>query len=142
MKKIKSANGEDGGQGTGDATSGKGTGIEEDDDDDTDSESKSVASGESDSNDGQHSGSQDDSKIKRKGDNDGISSITTKQTKAERNLYILRIAIDEKFIPQSIKNLRYAANIVFMILLLLASKIEDIDPLQLFTMRYRSHFST
>jgi hypothetical protein len=123
MKKIKSANGEDGGQGTGDATSGKGTGIEEDDDDDTDSESKSVASGESDSNDGQHSGSQDDSKIKRKGDTDGISSITTKQTKAERNLYILRIAIDEKFIPQSIKNLRYAANIVFMILLLLASKI-------------------
>jgi len=120
MKKIKSANGEDGGQGTGDATSGKGTGIEEDDDDDTDSESKSVASGESDSNDGQHSGSQDDSKIKRKGDTDGISSITTKQTKAERNLYILRIAIDEKFIPQSIKNLRYAANIVFMILLLLA----------------------
>jgi hypothetical protein len=66
---------------------------------------------------------QDDSKIKRKGDTDGISSITTKQTKAERNLYILRIAIDEKFIPQSIKNLRYAANIVFMILLLLASKI-------------------
>ena len=30
------------------------------------------------------------------------------------------MAIDEKFIPQSIKNLRYAANIIFIILLLLA----------------------
>lgn len=122
QKKMKQANGEDG-QGSGsDPTSTKGAGSE-DEEEEEESESKSAASEESDSNDGQHSGSQDDSKDKRKGDTDGISSVTTKQTKAERNLYILRIAIDEKFIPQSIKNLRYAANVIFMILLLLASKI-------------------
>ena len=121
---MKSANGEDGTGSGSDPSSTKGGAGGDDDDDEDESESKSAASEESDSNDGQHSGSQDDSKDKRKGDTDGISSVTTKQTKAERNLYILRIAIDEKFIPQSIKNLRYAANIIFMILLLLASKLK------------------
>ena len=141
QKKIKQANGEDG-QGSGsDPTSTKGAG--EDEDDDEESESKSAASEESDSNDGQHSGSQDDSKDKRKNDTDGISSVTTKQTKAERNLYILRIAIDEKFIPQSIKNLRYAANVIFMILLLLASKIKYISNyIQSCTMQSRFRFLT
>jgi hypothetical protein len=41
----------------------------------------------------------DRSKSQVKQETDGISSVTTKQTRAERNLYILRLAIDEKFIP-------------------------------------------
>lgn len=100
QKKIKQVNGEDGqASGSGDPSSAKGAGSEDDDDDDDDSDSKSAASDDSDSNDGLHSKSQDDSKTNKKGETDGISSVTTKQTKAERNLYILRIAIDEKFIP-------------------------------------------
>lgn len=51
-----------------------------------------------------------------------VSSITTRKSKTERNHYIIRMAIDEKFIPHSIKNLRYAAYFIFLILLLLAGK--------------------
>ncbi len=102
------------------------SGGEEDDDEEDESESKSAQSEDDDSKDGAPSGSLDDSKKKR-GETDGTSSVTTKQTKAERNLFILRIAIDEKFIPSSIKNLRYAANIIFMVLLLLASKFSIVS---------------
>lgn len=49
--------------------------------------------------------------------------MTSKQTKTERNHYILRMAIDEKYIPSSIKNLRHAANFMFLILLFLAGTI-------------------
>lgn len=49
-----------------------------------------------------------------------VSSITTRKSKTERNHFIIRMAIDEKFIPHSIKNLRYAAYFIFLILLLLA----------------------
>jgi len=49
-----------------------------------------------------------------------VSSVTTRQNKTERNHYILRMAIDEKYIPGSIKNLRYAAYIIFFILMILA----------------------
>jgi hypothetical protein len=50
-------------------------------------------------------------KIKEHSQNDEgeVSSVTTRQNKTERNHYILRMAIDEKFIPASIKNLRFAA---------------------------------
>ena len=51
-----------------------------------------------------------------------ISSVTTRQNKTERNHYILRMAIDEMYIPTSIKNLRNAANVIFFILTALASK--------------------
>lgn len=51
---------------------------------------------------------------------DGVSSVSSRQNKTERNHYILRTAIDEKYIPSSIKNLRHAANFIFLILLLLS----------------------
>ena len=56
---------------------------------------------------------------KKTEDADG-SSVTTRQNKTERQYSTLRMAIDEKFIPRSIKNLKMAAYIIFAILLLLA----------------------
>lgn len=56
------------------------------------------------------------------GDDAELSSMTTRKNKTERNHYILRMAIDEKYIPSSIYNLRYAAYAVFFILLILAGK--------------------
>ena len=52
-----------------------------------------------------------------------MSSVTNRKGKTERNHYIIRMAIDEKFIPHSIKNLRFAAYIIFFILMFLASII-------------------
>ena len=49
-----------------------------------------------------------------------VSSVTTRKSKTERNHYILRMAIDEKFSPRSVRNLRSAAYLVFFILLALA----------------------
>lgn len=69
------------------------------------------------------------SKITKKGaprsnnDEGDVSSVTTRQNKTERSHYNLRMAIDEKFIPNSIKNLRYAAYLIFIILSLLSSKL-------------------
>ena len=52
------------------------------------------------------------------------SSITSGSTGSTlRSYYSLRAAIDEKFIPSSIRNLKFAANIIFLLLLGLASKI-------------------
>ena len=53
---------------------------------------------------------------------DTNSSIGSNST-AIRSFYSLRTAIDEKFIPKSIANLRIAANIIFLLLLALASNI-------------------
>jgi hypothetical protein len=103
QKKSKSANGgpsDDGSGGSGEGGSNKqGSADGEDEEDEDESESKSAASEDSDSKDGQQSGSKDDSKMKKRTDADGVSSIQNKQTKAQRNLFILRKAIDEKFIP-------------------------------------------
>lgn len=46
--------------------------------------------------------------------------MSTRRSKTERNHYILRTAIDEKYVPRSIQNLRYAAYLIFMILTLLS----------------------
>lgn len=62
-------------------------------------------------------------KAKSNNDEGEISSVTTRQSKTERAYYILRMAIDEKYIPVSINNLRFAAQVIFGILSLLASKI-------------------
>lgn len=123
QKRIKALNGEDGSSlTTGDPTSTATAGGSEDDDE-THSKS-SVSSSESDSKDG----SPDDhdrtggksSSIPKQEAGDGVSSVSSRQNKTERNHYILRTAIDEKYIPSSIKNLRYAANFIFIILMLLA----------------------
>lgn len=55
-----------------------------------------------------------------KNDDGEISSITTRQNKTERYHYILRMAIDEKYVPSSISNIRFAAYFVFSILAVLA----------------------
>jgi hypothetical protein len=60
-----------------------------------------------------------------------MSSQATLKSKSERNHAILRLAIDEKFIPNSIKNLKLAANIMFFLLLTLAA-IYYIIQIQLF----------
>ena len=58
----------------------------------------------------------------RENDDGDVSSVSTRRSKTERNHYILRTAIDEKYVPRSIMNLRYAAYLIFLILALLASK--------------------
>ena len=58
----------------------------------------------------------------RENDDGDVSSVSTRRSKTERNHYILRTAIDEKYVPRSIMNLRYAAYLIFLILTLLSSK--------------------
>ena len=59
-------------------------------------------------------------------DGEGVetqSSVTSGSTGSTiRSFYSLRAAIDERFVPPSIKRLRWAANIVFLLLLGLSSK--------------------
>ena len=121
QKRIKALNGEDGNSiGTGDPSSTATPGISEDDDE-THSKS-SASSSDADSKDAQDEHgdrtSGKSSSIPKQEAGDGVSSVSSRQNKTERNHYILRTAIDEKYIPHSIKNLRYAANFVFLILLL------------------------
>jgi len=59
----------------------------------------------------------------RENDDGDVSSVSTRRSKTERNHYILRTAIDEKYVPRSIHNLRYAAYLIFFILSILASKL-------------------
>ena len=78
-------------------TRGKGGG---DDDDPESSESDSSSEESKDATPGS-------SNIKKatthtQNDDGDVSSVTTRQNKTERNHYILRMAIDEKFIPGSI----------------------------------------
>ena len=83
------------------STPGNGDDDDEDDDDDSQTKSSGGPSDEEDSKDqtSMSRSQRDSSKNQGKNEGDGISSVTTKQTRAERNLYILRMAIDEKFIP-------------------------------------------
>ena len=66
------------------------------------------------------------------GDGDGQSSVTTRINKTERNYFVLRTAIDEKFIPTSIKNLRLAAYFIFLILIILSGKLYNPSILKSF----------
>jgi hypothetical protein len=94
-----------------------------DDEDETHSKSSVASSSDSDTKD--HATDEHDRNSGKSSDipkqEDGISSVSSRQNKTERNHYILRTAIDEKYIPSSIKNLRLAANFIFLILLLLSS---------------------
>ena len=119
-----------------DSTAGPGD-VADGDDDEEPSESSSSSS-EEEKQDGKNKGQQNGLKKKQKADkkslnNDEgeISSVTTRQNKTERYHYILRMAIDEKYIPNSISNIGYAAYLIFIILSLLASK--------LFTLYTHSH---
>jgi hypothetical protein len=56
----------------------------------------------------------------REHDDGDVSSVSTRRSKTERNHYILRMAIDEKYVPRSIRNLRYAAYLIFVVLGLLS----------------------
>lgn len=69
----------------------------------------------------------------RENDDGDVSSVSTRRSKTERNHYILRTAIDEKYVPRSIMNLRYAAYLIFLILTLLSSKPLLPQELQSFT---------
>ena len=146
QRKIRTNNTDDALAGATTTGEGGSTKSEDDEDEEEESQTKSNAPSEdSDSVDPANlsGGSKSGDRSKNpKQETDGISSVTTKQTRVERNLYILRLAIDEKFIPQSIKNLRYAANVIFVILLLLASKFfHNLKILQSFITQYKFHFS-
>ncbi len=119
MKKMKNSNaGEDGSD----------TGTKGGSDDDEDGAvSSSSESSESSSEDEKGKGSgtpPGQKKLSRKSsireDDGDVSSVSTRRSKTERNHYILRMAIDEKFVPRSIHNLRYAAYLIFLILGLLS----------------------
>lgn len=102
-------------------TRGSGSGKSSSNEDDDEVESESEESSSEETKDLQ--GNQNNKKPVQHHQNDEgeVSSVTTRQNKTERNHYILRMAIDEKFIPASIQNLRFAAYIIFFILLMLAS---------------------
>lgn len=127
QKKIKALNGEDSASSalvpTGEATATKTAGEDE-----VESESSSSSSSE-DTKDDKDKSPNNKISSKTKGapprsnnDEGEVSSVTTRQNKTERNHYILRMAIDEKYIPTSIQNLRFAAYSIFLILTLLSSK--------------------
>ena len=56
-------------------------------------------------------------------DEGDCSSIATALSKERRQYYTLRAAIDEKFVPRPIKNLRLAALSIFVVLLSLSGMI-------------------
>jgi hypothetical protein len=49
-----------------------------------------------------------------------VSSIASSIQSQARTFFTLRAAIDEKFVPRSILNLRIVANLVWLIVILLA----------------------
>jgi hypothetical protein len=130
MKKIKALNEESSmGSSVDEMTKGitMGNEMNENEDDDSPSSSSSSSSEETkDLNQGKNPlhGARDVKKSEKRSNNDEgeISSVTTRQNKTERYHYILRMAIDERYIPSSISNIGYAAYIIFVILVLLASK--------------------
>ena len=129
LKKLKALNGEDGNTGiasTGEAGTAGGELSHDDEEEEEESHSKSdVSSSDTDSKDGGH-GKNGDKKLKKEQKQnegtDGVSSVTSRQNRTERNHYLLRLAIDEQFVPKSIKNIRLSAYFVFCILLALAGK--------------------
>jgi Ca2+-dependent lipid-binding protein len=125
QKKAKALNGEDSAS---EMTKGPEIGTTKgasDDDEEPESSESSSSSEETKDETAKRTQAPTPGKKQTRSNNDEgeISSVTTRQNKTERNHYVLRMAIDEKYIPSSIKNLRFAANIIFMILLLLASKL-------------------
>ena len=132
LKKLKSRDtGSSAGSGTSDDGVDGDTGLskrgDDDDDDKTSSSSDSSVSSSEESK--AHGGRTPpgQKKLSRKSslreDDGDVSSVSTRRSKTERNHYILRMAIDEKYVPKSIQNLRYAAYLIFVILGLLSSKI-------------------
>ena len=139
IKKLKALNGgEEGADGDTAAGSTKSrgstgtSGAASEDDEDAKSSAASSSSSDSstDSKAGGSPGVAGKKKLSRKvslreNDDGDVSSVSTRRSKTERNHYILRTAIDEKYVPRSIKNLRYAAYLIFFILTFLASKLKS-----------------
>lgn len=129
LKKLKAINGNED-SGDGDSGRGRGSTASGGSDDDEELKSSASSSSSSDSSDESkgHKGSSTpgSKKLTRKSslreDDGDVSSVSTRRSKTERNHYILRMAIDEKYVPRSIQNLRYAAYLIFIILGLLSSK--------------------
>jgi Ca2+-dependent lipid-binding protein len=133
LKKLKSRDtGSSAGSGTSDDGVDGDTGLSKrGDDDDEDKTSSSSDSSVSSSEESKAHGGRTppgQKKLSRKSslreDDGDVSSVSTRRSKTERNHYILRMAIDEKYVPKSIQNLRYAAYLIFVILGLLSSKIQ------------------
>ena len=120
-------------------------GDDDDDEEDQTSDTPSVSESSDDSSDdgvkqGVAQKNKNLKKSKRDNDQGDVSSLSTRKTKTERNHYILRSAIDEKFVPNSVVNLRYAAYLVCFMLALLASKFLIIIIVQLFSTQYSQVF--
>ena len=133
-KELKKLKGRDTGSSAGSNTSDDGVdgdtghskrGDEDDEDKTSSSSDSSVSSSEESKGHGGRT-PPGQKKLSRKSslreDDGDVSSVSTRRSKTERNHYILRMAIDEKYVPKSIQNLRYAAYLIFMILGLLSSK--------------------
>lgn len=131
MRKLRALNGgedsADGDAGGGSTKSGRTAGTEDDEEGGQESSSSSSESSSDDSKGGEGGarGPNGQKKLSRKAslrenDDGDVSSVSTRRSKTERNHYILRTAIDEKYVPRSIQNLRYAAYLIFIILTLLS----------------------
>jgi hypothetical protein len=110
MRKLRAINGgedgSDGYAGNGSTKSGRTSGGD-DDDEDMKSDSSSSSDSSSDDSKGGGTGPNGQKKISRKNslrenDDGDVSSVSTRRSKTERNHYILRTAIDEKYVPRSI----------------------------------------
>ena len=112
------------------STGTSGAAASEDEEDAKSSAASSSSSDSStDSKAGGTAGASGKKKLSRKAslretDDGDVSSVSTRRSKTERNHYILRTAIDEKYVPRSIKNLRFAAYLIFFILTFLSSKLK------------------
>ena len=106
MKKVKSHSTEEGADGS---DTGTKRGSEDDEDAGTTSSSSESSSSSSDDSKGGGRGKTlpGQKKLSRKSslrenDDGDVSSVSTRKSKTERNHYILRMAIDEKYVPRSI----------------------------------------
>ena len=69
------------------------------------------------------------------------SSVAAAISKERRQYYTMRAAIDEKFVPRSIKNLRLAAYLIFFVLISLSSKYQEFTLVVLFFVVKQSLFN-
>jgi hypothetical protein len=103
LKKLRAINGEDGTTDGGD-TPGHTPGGDDDDDEKSSTPSSSSESSDDSKDNSKPGQSQANKKLNRKtslrdNDDGDISSVSTRRSKTERNHYILRTAIDEKYVP-------------------------------------------
>ena len=109
LKKLRQLNGGDEGSGEGGTARTSAPGSDEDEELKSSEASSSSSSSSSDSSP-EKGGTPTPSgqkKINRKAslrenDDGDVSSVSTRRSKTERNHYILRTAIDEKYVPRSI----------------------------------------